>query len=131
MSSQKTEHYQLHQWQPSDEVLREEFNQNFSRLDTALGERIVTGSYVGDGTKDRLISLPFTPQAVILATNYAEMYHHPRTAGGIFTAEHQLTSNEGNSMAAKVVENGIIVTFNDAYSFTNWNNRTFYYIAFA
>lgn len=32
-----TKNYQLHQWTPNDDFLREDFNQDFAKLDTALG----------------------------------------------------------------------------------------------
>jgi len=64
MSSSKTEHYQLHRWEPRDEVLRTEFNENFQLLDTAA--RIVVGTYVGDGAESRHIELGFQPQAVLV-----------------------------------------------------------------
>ena len=31
-----TEHYQLHQWEPSDSFLRTDFNQDFARIDTGM-----------------------------------------------------------------------------------------------
>ena len=31
-----TEHYQLHQWEPSDNFLRTDFNQDFARIDTGI-----------------------------------------------------------------------------------------------
>lgn len=75
--AQYTPNYGLHQWEPQDNFLRTDFNQDFAKIDTAikgvetaaeakkadksalvqvktLAEskcRIVTGSYVGNGTK--------------------------------------------------------------------------------
>ena len=58
-----TEHYQLHQWEPSDSFLRTDFNQDFARIDTGMraakvqAERlerekaeISTGAYTGADT---------------------------------------------------------------------------------
>ena len=65
-----TEHYQLHQWEPGDAFLRTDFNEDLEKIDTALGalsvDRIAQGSYVGDGTNDRIIQLPFAPEFVII-----------------------------------------------------------------
>lgn len=36
MSTSKTEHLQLHQWQSTDEFRREEFNENFAKLDAGV-----------------------------------------------------------------------------------------------
>ena len=32
-----TEHYQLHQWVPEDDFLRTDFNEDFAKIDAALG----------------------------------------------------------------------------------------------
>ena len=36
MSTKKTRNYQLHQWEPADNFLRAEFNENFTKLDAVL-----------------------------------------------------------------------------------------------
>lgn len=36
MSTNQTPHYALHQWEPEDSFLREEFNENFETLDTTV-----------------------------------------------------------------------------------------------
>ena len=36
MSSQKTEHYELNQWLPTDQVLRTDFNADNAKIDAAL-----------------------------------------------------------------------------------------------
>ena len=75
--AQYTSHYGLHQWEPEDSFLREDFNQDLARIDTALEEKadaallegkcgIVTGIYPGDGTLEREIRLGFRPRAVFL-----------------------------------------------------------------
>lgn len=72
-----TANYQLHQWEPADFFLRTDFNADFAKLDAALAGKAgladlaeklgaVTGSYMGDGTASRTISLDITPAAVFL-----------------------------------------------------------------
>ncbi len=34
--STKTSHYQLHQWEPSDQFLREDFNADFAKIDAGI-----------------------------------------------------------------------------------------------
>lgn len=67
----ETTNYGLHQWDPEDSFLRTDFNESFAKIDEALGvlasERIAVGSYVGDGSASRTISLPFTPQVLIIS----------------------------------------------------------------
>jgi len=67
MSSEKTTFYGLHRWQKDDDFLREEFNENFAILDDKT-VKVVTGSYVGDGTQERLIELGFQPKVVLILT---------------------------------------------------------------
>lgn len=62
MSTNKTENYELHLWEPSDSFQRAEFNENFLKLDAAV--RAVTGSYVGDGAVTRHVELGAPPVAV-------------------------------------------------------------------
>ena len=77
-----TEHYQLHQWEPTDDFLRTDFNTDFAKIDAALGEkagveelaevqalagskcRVVIGSYTGNGDSARVITLGFRPKVV-------------------------------------------------------------------
>lgn len=62
MSTNKTQHYHLNQWEAEDKVLRAEFNQDNAKLDSAHGPggqeraelrsaipKIVTGTYQGNG----------------------------------------------------------------------------------
>ena len=49
--------YNLPQWAATDRVLREDFNEAFDAIDTALGEKckVLVGTYAGDGTTGRVI----------------------------------------------------------------------------
>lgn len=53
MSTNKTTNYQLNQWEPGDQVLREEFNSDNAKIDAALAGKgncqLVHGTYVGTG----------------------------------------------------------------------------------
>ena len=91
MSTNHTPNFNLCQWEPSDPVLRTDFNEDNAKLDSLLqGHRsliqqnkaalttlqntayttsfqaVVFGSYVGDGTQYRTISLGFRPRAVLV-----------------------------------------------------------------
>lgn len=83
MASNYTENYGLCQWEATDHVLREEFNQDHAKIDTALGDlkasvvRTAVGSYVGNGqygssTPNHLEFL-FQPKIVILTANAGEV----------------------------------------------------------
>lgn len=73
MSTNKTENCHLHAWEAGDNFLRSEINENFTAIDGFLAEmptnkklKIATGSYMGDGTDDRPISLGFRPRIIVI-----------------------------------------------------------------
>ena len=61
------EHDQLHTWEPGDDFLRTEFNEDFEALDGAA--RIICGVYTGDETSERFIDLGFTPRVILVQSN--------------------------------------------------------------
>lgn len=63
-----TQHYQLHQWEPSDNFLRTDFNTDLEKIDTALGQncRVIHGSYTGNGKASQAIALSEKPQALMV-----------------------------------------------------------------
>lgn len=79
-----TSNYQLHQWVPEDNFLRTDFNEDFAKIDAALGEkagveelaevqtmagnkcRVVIGSYTGNGASSQTINLGFRPKVVVV-----------------------------------------------------------------
>lgn len=90
--AQYTPNYGLHQWEPGDNFLRTDFNQDFVKIDTALQAkadktalaqkadqsaleavqtlaegrcRVVTGSYMGTGKAGITVNLGGRPKAVI------------------------------------------------------------------
>ncbi len=96
MSTNKTTHYQLNQWEPEDKVLRTEFNQDNAKLDSALTQaaqeraelqaaipKIVTGTYEGNGAASRAIPLDFAPRAVLVCTQ-AGLTYSPNASGYMF-----------------------------------------------
>lgn len=91
MASNYTEHYGLCQWEATDQVLREEFNEDNAKVDAALSTldekkaeqstmqqlsqrlelleqipQLVIGSYTGNDAESRLISLGFEPKAIMV-----------------------------------------------------------------
>ena len=92
MSTNKSEHLQLHLWEPGDSVLRTEFNENWETLDASAAQaqadltsglgaitavlnaggklaRIAWGSYTGNGTSgpESPVSLAFSFPPQLLA----------------------------------------------------------------
>ena len=121
MSTNKSEHLNLHLWEPEDDFLRTEFNENFTALDgavktvtTAVSKAQSTadaaqtaadvspyavGSYVGTGTAVT-VTLGFRPKFVIIcghkegdASNTDEkiLYAFGATGGNVLPNRIQLT----------------------------------------
>ena len=69
---QKTEHYQLNQWEPADRVLRTDFNEDNRKIDAALEAmpQIAVGNYIGSGAygiaSPCKLSFSFTPKLLII-----------------------------------------------------------------
>ena len=136
MSSQKTEHYRLHQWVPKDNFIRSEFNENFGAIDTALAaaSRVVAGTYTGNGDASRLIVLGFQPKAVLLTDESGEMRYGYYCYGGLALPGHPVRLNE-SLVSLSVEENGFRVYYlsNNGTSwklFTNSSGSLFHYLAF-
>ena len=67
---QKTQNYQLNQYEPQDNFLRTDFNADNQKIDAALAQKceIYIGNYTGDGRDSRAFSLGFQPKAVLLTS---------------------------------------------------------------
>ena len=106
----RTEIYQLPQWEATDRVLREDFNDAMSKIEGALDKKIhiVTGTYTGNGTASQFIPLAATPQALIV-TLEGRLGSGNITYGGIVTPT---IPNE----AVVIGENGFTVYGNGAGS---------------
>ena len=103
MSTNKTENYQLHAWEAGDDFLREEFNENFAKLDQALHDHVVAGAYTGDGTKDRFMDLGFTPRALLLFNNSGATMNS-FVYGGLALLDHGCS-------AVSIIDGGLRVTY--------------------
>ena len=93
MSTNKSEHLQLHLWEPGDSVLRTEFNENWQKLDASAAQaqadltaglaqiisdlnaggqlaRVAFGTYTGTGKygsgNQNSLTFPFAPKVLIL-----------------------------------------------------------------
>ena len=91
MSTNHTGNYHLCQWEPSDQVLRTDFNADNAKLDAALAglarqnaatlslaqntannaytsshQAVIVGSYAGDEKSSRTLNIGFRPRAVLI-----------------------------------------------------------------
>lgn len=64
MSTKKTEHLKLHGWEPFDAFMREEFNENFDKIDAAVkSDR--AGITAAQNTADSALSKANTAQSTV------------------------------------------------------------------
>lgn len=121
----KTANYNLNQWEKSDRVLMEDFNNDNAKIDAALKEAAeaktyVIGKYTGTGVYPREISLGFQPSAVVMST-YAGITNNAGSIfGGVFAPGMPL----GNS--AEVTDNGFLLKAEHV----NNASHSYHYIAF-
>lgn len=106
MATNQTRQYGLHLWEPGDHFLREEFNENFADLDAAA--RVVTGTYTGDGARERKIELGFTPLAVLVMREDGAMGGGYSYFGGLALPGHPVTYAKSSEVLA-MAEGGFIV----------------------
>ena len=102
-----TEHYQLHQWEPEDPFLRTDFNDDFKKIDTALGRipQIVVGTYAG--TENVLtpttVNLGFRPSLVIIT----QVNAWEPTRSIMLSTDNPLMHN--NKALAEITDTGFLV----------------------
>lgn len=86
------------------------------------------GSYTGDATKLRFISLGFAPKAVICAQYDGQILDGNRILGGIVFPAATTTTNKSR-MGIYIEGNGFYVQYASDKFWNNSNGRTYYYIA--
>ena len=116
--AQYTPHYGLHQWEPEDSFLREDFNQDLARIDAALGRMsgFVCGNFTGNGGTQE-ISLGFRPRLLIMVQDDAS-YAMCMAADGP-TYDY-----------IRFTDTGFQVTYNSTYVYIcNRRSTTYTYLA--
>ena len=89
MASGQTANYQLNQWEAEDKVLRTELIADNAKIDAALAGlaatalKMAVGTYTGDGAASRVISVGFTPKAVLVCTQSGLTYS-PYASGYVY-----------------------------------------------
>ena len=138
----KTEHYDLPQWEPTDRVLREDFNEAMTRIDTeiAAGSRIVAGYYEGTGTASKTIVLGSKPYAVFFCTSLGAVSASGTCQGGLILRDQPLTTRpdvQPVTVAAEIIDSGFkVYQYSDRLQpsnqliYCNFNGEVYHYIAF-
>ena len=127
MATNHTTNYQLNLWEPTDSFLREEFNENFGKLDAAVAACVpVTGTYIGSrGESEQHIVLGFRPRLVLFMAN---RYFGAKMDGCSLSFVDGSSSAYISTNDMEFVDDGFIV---DKYE-TNLSNKgvKYSYIAF-
>ena len=130
-----TPNYGLHQWVPEDDFLRTDFNEDLSKLDTALGKKteMIVGSYIGtkapDDESTQTINLPDEPKAIFCSGNDGYFTTGGGTAWGFFIVQGDKMRSSINPIAQ--LEGSVLTVAND-YPSGNLNikDNVYNYIAF-
>ena len=123
-----TTNYQLHQWEPSDNFLRTDFNEDLKKIDEAIkgiethteqklkGKvEMITGSYSGNGAQQS-IALGFRPKVVIIPT------------GQVYSA---IAVDSRGLQMLNITDNGFQVEYFEGHAFTvNAEGYSYNYLAF-
>ena len=132
-STNKTANLHLNQWEASDPVIRQDFNADNAALDAAVSAkaRIVTGTYTGDGSTSRTISLGGRPKAVLLMTREGFMgttSYGPYYYGGL-ALDGSSCQRDGLNILS-VSDAGFTVYYRSSTKInSNESNTTFHYLA--
>ena len=159
MASNHTEHFSLNQWQADDQVKRTDFNEDNAKIDAALNDLsgglaekattaaletvskklaampcLVTGTYTGDGTDSRLISLGFQPKALLVMTDegYSARPYTDDYYGGLALPGKPagLQTSYGTNYILTIESKGFRVYYNrDRYILSNQKDTNYYYLA--
>ena len=155
MASNHTEHFSLNQWQADDQVKRTDFNEDNAKIDAALNDLsgglaekattaalealskklaympcLVTGTYTGDGTDSRLISLGFQPKAllVMIEEGYSARPYTDDYYGGLALPGKPvcLQTSYGTNYILTIESKGFRVYYNrDRYILSNQKDTNY------
>lgn len=138
-STNKTPNLNMHSWVRTDPVVCEDFNDNFNKLDEAVGSLKVTrgnceifsGDYTGTGSKTCVLTFPKRPVYLIIQKDKSnnQTYHGFVVDGAYFFAHS--TGDYYN----KIYISGTTVTLQETGSGNavtlNVSGMTYHYMAFA
>ena len=131
MATNASEHLGLHLWEPTDQVLRTEFNENWQKIDTAVqklstpaGLAFHSGSFSMGQTAaagDALLTLDFAPRAILFSFS-GEL--HLMFSGGSLTIYRGSANRpvrlrlEGNRLVLEEKDAGI--TYSTSGNYVAW-----------
>lgn len=137
-SANKTPNLNLHSWVPTDPVVRSDFNENFNKIDAAIGQmrasygscEIYTGEYTGTGVTSVSLTFPKLPLYIIIGQK-----EWPYLNSGFVGDGQRIIDNSGGyeHSYAMLSISGKTVTFAKSGSLgynINDSDKHYQYIAF-
>ena len=152
MATNHTTNYNLNLWEANDKFVREEFNENTSKIDTAIKAettartsainsltqnvnqraRVAAGHYTGNGAASQSIYTGFTPKAVLVMLPSGVIYNKGTYGGGSCNGGLAVTGQAAGSTDAPTVQittNGFIVYTAETYVHSNDSGVIYNYLA--
>ena len=139
MSTNHTTNYNLCQWLATDQVKRTDFNEDNAKIDAALADlesskadqaalnaasaripKVAAGTYTGNGSTTRKISLSFTPKAVLVMPQNSRLSDSGSTSmtcGGLAVTGGNVLDGQGTAVVS-IVSNGFQVSYYKSNSYT-------------
>ena len=112
-------------------TVNSQFSTVNSRLSTLEGRvEVVIGSYTGDGTETRTISLGFTPKAVLVEDASGMRVANGGSRHGGLALPNAPVLSMGDNIALQVVTGGFEVGCVPGYVDTNTTDNLYRYLAF-
>lgn len=99
---------------------------------TLAAAQIATGSYTGDGTDARTITVGFTPKLVIVSWAGGPGMHFGHHSNGIYGAEiygSAAVASNNDGLRPDVTTNGFLVNYNAGSGHLNSSGYTYYWTA--
>ena len=129
-----TQNHQLPQWERSDRIMMEDFNDMTEKIEAGLAGKaeVVTGTYTGNGASSRTITLGFQPKALYLCSQgglagYLSGYYY--VCGGLALPGHPLVDQgNNNAVAVEITATGFQL-YRDSYRQVNENGWVYFYLA--
>ena len=129
MATNHTTNYNLNLWEANDNFVREEFNENTTKLDAAIKAeadarstavnainttlsgmvKLAAGHYIGDNEESRFISTGFTPKAVFVSCLDEYKTSVPVNFGGLAVPDSPVKYYTGDVLSLEVVSSGFRV----------------------
>ena len=130
-----TENYQLPQWEKTDRIMMEDFNDSNQKIEVALSEKscVICGTYTGNGAAEREINLGGRPKAVLVGVMNASGVNSGYNIYNAVAGDGWNQTFMNSYIPLTVTDNGFKVVYRlipESYGiYLNSVNSSFYYIA--